>query len=98
MTTTNKTATKKTTTKKQQGEKPMKTKKSKSDRFVEIANIRMVKTLRLIDRVGALADKSRFDYTDKQADKIKDALQSALDELVNKFEHGEKEEKPVFRL
>ncbi|USE38038.1 hypothetical protein [Endozoicomonas sp. SCSIO W0465] len=98
MTTTNKTATKKTTTKKQQGEKPMKTKKSKSEKFVEIANIRMVKTLRLIDRVGALADKSRYDYTDEQADKIKEALQSALAELVNKFEHGEKEEKPVFRI
>ncbi|WP_066018465.1 hypothetical protein [Endozoicomonas atrinae] len=104
--TTTKTTSKKTTTNKKEGttmakdkmERNSKSKKSSEERFVETVNIRMPKALRLIERVSELADKSKYEYTAEQADKIKDALQSALDELVKKFENGEQKEEPVFKL
>ncbi|WP_419831244.1 hypothetical protein [Endozoicomonas atrinae] len=104
--TTTKTTSKKTTTNKKEGttmakdkmERNSKSKKSPEERFVETVNVRMPKALKLIERVGELADKSKYEYTDEQADKIKDALQSALDELVSKFENGEKKDEPVFKL
>ncbi len=106
MTTTKTTTSNKTTTNKKEGtpmakdkmERNGKSKKSPEERFVETVNVRMPKALKLIERVGELADKSRYDYTDEQADKIKDALQSALDDLVSKFENGEKTEESVFKL
>lgn len=104
--TTTKTTSKQTTTNKKEGktmakdkmERNGKSKKSPEERFVETVNIRMPKALKLIERVSELADRSKYEYTAEQANKIKDALQSALDELVKKFENGEQKDEPVFKL
>ncbi|WP_257286416.1 hypothetical protein [Endozoicomonas sp. SESOKO1] len=109
MTTTNKTTSKKSNTKTNQKEgatmandkmernaKPAK--KSPSEKFVEVVNIRMPKAIRQIQAVTALADKSKYNYTDEQAAKIKEALQAALNDLIDKFDCGEKVENTVFKL
>ncbi|WP_257285442.1 hypothetical protein [Endozoicomonas sp. SESOKO1] len=99
MTTTKKTDSKKSTTTKNQKEgTTMKNKKTASEKFVEVANIRVPKAVRRLETIAALADRSKYDYTDKQAAKIKQALQDALNELTAKFEAGEKVENTVFKL
>ncbi len=104
--TTTKTSSKKTTTNKKEGttmakdkmERNSKSKKSPEERFVETVNVRMPKALKLIERVGELADKSKYEYTDEQADKIKEALKNAVIDLAEKFDKGEQKEEPVFKL
>ncbi|WP_419833496.1 hypothetical protein [Endozoicomonas atrinae] len=104
--TTTKTTSKKTTTNKKEGttmakdkmERNSKSKKSPEERFVETVNVRMPKALKLIERVSELADKSKYEYTAEQADKIKEALKNAVIDLAEKFDKGEQKEEPVFKL
>ncbi|WP_083232891.1 hypothetical protein [Endozoicomonas atrinae] len=104
--TTTKPTSKKTTTNKKEGttmakdkmERNSKSKKSPEERFVETVNVRMPKALKLIERVGELADKSKYEYTVEQADKIKEALKNAVTDLAEKFDKGEQKEEPVFKL
>ncbi len=63
--------------------------KSKNEKFVELAEIRVSKTLRQIAMISNLSDKSKYDYSEKEVQQIYDALQSALDQMKGKFENGE---------
>ena len=78
---------------KKEQQDPKVEKKTKKEKFVESAEVRVPKALKQIAVVGNLADKSKFEYTDQQVRQIYDALQESLDRMKARFENGtEKEE------
>jgi hypothetical protein len=84
-------------TKIQKTEAKKETGKTKKDKFVELAEIRVPKVLRQITQLGNLSDKSKFEYTDKQVKQIYKALEESLDRMKARFENGEDKEE-VFKL
>ena len=68
-------------------------KKTKQEKFVELAETRVPKALKQFTMIGNLSDRSKFEYTDKQVKQIYDALKESLDQMKARFENGvEKEE------
>ncbi|WP_216636449.1 hypothetical protein [Endozoicomonas ascidiicola] len=103
--TTNKTTAKTTAKNNAKGDKAMTTKKtekkvekSNSEKFSELANIRVPKALRVIKSISSLANDDRYDYTDEQSDAILNALKSAVDEVTQCFENGGQKDEEVFRI
>ncbi len=66
--------------------------KTKQEKFVALAEVRVPKVLKQIATVGNLSDRSKFDYTDKQVKQIYDALKDSLDQMKARFENGEQKE------
>ena len=81
----------------QKTEAKKETGKTKKEKFVELAEVRVPKVLRQITQIGNLSDKSRFEYTDKQVKQIHEALKESLDRMTTRFENGEDKEE-VFKL
>ena len=72
--------------------------KTKREKFIELANKRVNKSINAVRLVGNLSNKSNYDYTSEDIKKIFDALETELKNCRNLFEkHGQKEKKP-FRL
>ena len=46
----------------------------KSDKFKTLANARVNKVIKLVRLIGNLANKSHYEYTNKQSKQITDAL------------------------
>ena len=59
--------------------------KNKSDKFIELANKRVNKTLKDIQLVGNLANKQNYEYNEQQVKQILKALQHELDNVKNCF-------------
>tara|TARA_Y200000002_G_C22430957_1_gene557985 strand:- start:395 stop:616 length:222 start_codon:yes stop_codon:yes gene_type:complete len=57
----------------------------KSDKFKTLANARVNKVIKLMRLIGNLANKSHYEYTNKQSKQITDALQSELNLIKTKF-------------
>ena len=57
--------------------------KNKSDKFIELANKRVNKTLKDIQLVGNLANKQNYEYNEQQVKQILKALQHELDNVKN---------------
>ena len=66
--------------------------KTKKEKFVELAEVRVPKALRQIAMIGNLSDKTKFEYSEKEVSQIHDALQAALDRMKARFENGEVKE------
>ena len=68
------------------------------DKFVELAQNRVNKTLKDIELIGNLSNKSNYSYTEDDAKKIYSVLKSALDEMKARFEIKAAKGKEAFRL
>ncbi|WP_422445473.1 MULTISPECIES: hypothetical protein [unclassified Endozoicomonas] len=103
--TTNKNTAKTTAKNNAKGDKTMankntdkKSKKSDSEKFAELANIRVPKALRVLKSISSLANDDKYEYTDAQSTAIISALKSAVDDLSECFKNGGKKEEETFRI
>lgn len=60
-------------------------KESKAEAFRRIGVPRVENVLDRIRVLGNLADKTRYDYTQEQVDKIEHSIKEALDDTISKF-------------
>ena len=67
-------------------------------RFVELAEKRTEKALRQIKLISNLADKSNYEYSKADVDKVLQALRKAIDDCEARYEFGGKDENEVFKL
>ena len=67
-------------------------------KFVELAQKRVTRTIKDIRLVGNLSNRSNYKYTDEDARKIYRALKEALDEMKARFERKGDERAVEFRL
>ena len=68
------------------------------EKFVELAEKRVTKTLNDIRLVGNLSNKTNYSYTDKDVRKIYGALKRALDEMKARFDSNGVNEEELFKL
>jgi hypothetical protein len=68
------------------------------EKFIELAEKRVTRTLKDIKLVGNLANRSNYSYTPEDAEKIVRVLRKAVDELKTKFDHKGIESDVVFKL
>jgi hypothetical protein len=55
-------------------------------KFVDLAEKRVSRTLKDIQLIGNLSNKSNYSYTDQDVKKIHSALKKALDEMKSRFD------------
>lgn len=72
--------------------------KSRRERFVELAEKRVSKVLHQIKLISNLADRSNYEYTTEDAEKMIGALRRALEECELRFQQGGRDEEDFFRL
>ena len=72
--------------------------KNDREKFVVLAQNRVNKTLKDIELIGNLSNKSNYSYTEDDAKKIYSVLKSALDEMKARFEIKAAKGKEAFRL
>jgi hypothetical protein len=68
------------------------------ERFVDLAQKRVNKTVNDIRLIGNLSNKTNYSYTEEDVKKIYGALKTALDEMKVRFEIKGIEEKEIFKL
>lgn len=68
------------------------------NKFVDLAEKRVQKTLNDIRLIGNLSNKSNYAYTDKDVKKIYNALKKAIDEMKVRFESQEGNKEESFKL
>jgi len=71
---------------------------SDRQKFVELAEKRVTRTIRDIRLVGNLSNRSNYKYTDDDARRIYKALKDALDEMKARFERKGDERASTFKL
>ena len=71
---------------------------TKSEKFVELANKRVNKTIKDIQLIGNLANKQNYDFTEQQARQIIKALQQELDDVKQSFMSTNITNKKIFVL
>ncbi len=71
---------------------------SDRDKFVELAEKRVSKTLKDIKLIGNLSNKSNYSYTEQDVAKIYRALKKAIDEMKARFDSKGAGEEEVFKL
>ena len=59
--------------------------RNKRDKFVELAEARVSKTLKDIQLIGNLSNRSAYDFNEGDVRKIFNALQKALDSAKGRF-------------
>jgi len=67
-------------------------------KFVELAEKRVNRTLKDIQLIGNLSNKSNYSYTEEDAAKIFKALKNALDEMKAKFDDKNPSSNNDFKL
>ncbi|MFT6031150.1 MAG: hypothetical protein ACI8O8_002900 [Oleiphilaceae bacterium] len=68
------------------------------EKFVELAEKRVTKTLKDIRLIGNLSNKSNYSYSNTDVKKIYGTLRKALDEMKIRFETNGEEIQDSFRL
>lgn len=58
---------------------------NKRDRFIRVAETRTNKIIKLMQLLGNCANKNNYDYTEKDAQVIVEALEEELDNIKAKF-------------
>jgi hypothetical protein len=71
---------------------------SDRQKFIDLAEKRVTRTIRDIRLVGNLSNRSNYKYSDEDARKIYKALKDALDEMKARFERKGDERVATFRL
>lgn len=72
--------------------------KSKRDNFKRLAEARTEKVLAMIDLIGNLSNKSFYEYTDEEVEKIFKAINKSVEENKNKFKKNKDNKKRRFVL
>lgn len=67
-------------------------------KFVELAEKRVVRTIKDMRLIGNLSNRSNYSYTDDDVRKIMKALRTELEALKAKFEAKGIEDSPIFKL
>ncbi|WP_061943096.1 hypothetical protein [Collimonas pratensis] len=76
----------------------MERKRDARDKFVELANKRVTRTIKDLRLIGNLANKRAYIYTDTDAKKIVRALQREVDVLKARFRGDDGEDDSIFSL
>ena len=63
-------------------------KPDRRNKFVELAEKRVNRTLKDIRLIGNLSNKSNYSYTNQDVKKIMSALKEALDEMQARFDRS----------
>jgi hypothetical protein len=69
---------------------------TKSQAFVRLANPRVSSALKRIELIGNLSNRSSYEYTEQQIEKIEAALLESVSHTINKFRRVK--DKPAFEL
>lgn len=72
--------------------------KSKKENFKRLAEARTEKVLAMIDLIGNLSNKSFYEYTDEEVEKIFKAINKSVEENKNKFKKNKDNKKRRFVL
>ena len=67
-------------------------KENKREKFIRLAESRTNKVLKEIDLIGNLSNKSNYDYTAEDTEKIIRVLKKSINNLENKFSNHTKKE------
>lgn len=70
----------------------------KREKFVRLAENRVLKTIKDIRLIGNLSNKNNYTYTDKDVSKIISALEQEIKSMKAKFSSGEEKDEPTFKL
>ena len=76
----------------------MKSKESRRDKFVRIAEARTNKIINMIQLLGNCSNLSQYEYTQKDVDKIFKAIQIELDESKKRFSRQDSQKGTKFTL
>lgn len=78
---------------------PVGNQESKAEKFARLANSRVTIALKRIKLLSALSNRSQYEYTEEQVNKIFDALADALAAVRKKYESGSNEpDEPDFSV
>lgn len=72
--------------------------KTKKENFKRLAEARTEKVLAMIDLIGNLSNKSFYEYTDEEVEKIFRAINKSVEENKNKFKKNKDNKKRRFVL
>jgi ABC-type Fe3+-hydroxamate transport system substrate-binding protein len=72
--------------------------KTKKDNFKRLAEARTEKVLAMLDLIGNLSNKSFYEYTDEEVEKIFKAISKSVEENKNKFKKDKENKKRRFTL
>ena len=70
----------------------------KRDKFVELAEKRVTRTIRDLRLVGNLSNKGNYSYTDTDVNKLYKTLQEELKAMKARFQRGGEEPESTFKL
>lgn len=76
----------------------MKTKETKRDKFVRLAEARTNKIIDMLQLLGNCSNAHAYDYTQKDVDKIFNAIESEVREAKKKFSKMESKKSTRFTL
>lgn len=76
----------------------MKTKETKRDKFVRLAEARTNKIIDMLQLLGNCSNANAYDYTQKDVDKIFNAIESEVHEAKKKFSKMESKKSTRFTL
>ena len=76
----------------------MKSNETKRERFVRLAEARTNKILNMLQLLANCANRSTYDYTQEDVDKIFSAIQTQLNETKKAFINSSQKEKKRFSL
>jgi len=68
------------------------------ERFVELAEKRVVRAIKDLRLIGNLSNKSNYSYTDQDVSAIFRALNREIREIKQRFDGGGGKDEPVFML
>ena len=72
--------------------------KTKKENFKRLAEARTEKVLAMLDLIGNLSNKSFYEYTDEEVEKIFKAISKSVEENKNKFKKDKENKKRRFTL
>ncbi len=70
---------------------------SRKEKFRRLANIRVNNTLKQIDLIGNLSNKSSYEYSEEEVRKIFSEIESSLRDVRSKF-RSTKNKKRTFQI
>lgn len=72
--------------------------KSRREKFVELAEKRVTRTIKSLRLIGNLGNRSNYSFTDEDVKKIMNVLENELKNVRRRFESTEKNEDISFKL
>lgn len=71
---------------------------TRREKFVNLAEKRTRNAIKQMRLIGNLSNKGNYEYTDKDANKIVNALSNELRNMKDRFANGDDSGKPEFKL